>query len=79
LDLVRDSCTTVIYGVFHERVEYPPAPDKLPPGERLLAHLQQLRKPGKTLETAGLGTSLLGEAAAVRKPDEGSKEGKQIA
>ncbi|NLX82451.1 MAG: HDIG domain-containing protein [Clostridiales bacterium] len=47
LALVRDSCASVIYGVFHERIEYPKEIDKLPPGERLIAHLQQLRGPGK--------------------------------
>ena len=69
LDLVRDSCTTVIYGVFHERIEYPPAPDRLPPGERLLAHLQQLRKPGKTLEGAGLSKPLIGADAQANGRD----------
>lgn len=43
LTQVRDSCASVIYGVFHERIEYPKEIDKLPPGERLMAHLQQLR------------------------------------
>lgn len=40
---VRDACATVIYGVFHERIEYPKTPDKLPPADRLLAHLQHFR------------------------------------
>lgn len=43
LDLIRDSCASVIYGVFHERIEYPNAVDKLPPAERLVALLQQMR------------------------------------
>lgn len=47
LTLIRDSCAAVIYGVFHERIEYPAATDKLPPGERLIAHIQQLRNAGK--------------------------------
>lgn len=51
---VQDACATVIYGVFHERIEYPPAPDKLPPGERLLAHIQQLRSPGKPAGKTGI-------------------------
>ncbi len=47
LQTIRDTCASVIYGVFHERIEYPPPPDRLPPGERLLAHLQQMRKPAR--------------------------------
>lgn len=47
LQTIRDTCASVIYGVFHERIEYPPPPDRLPPGERLLAHLQQIRKPSR--------------------------------
>ena len=47
LKIIRDSCAAVIYGVFHERIEYPKAIDKLPPGERLIAHLQQLRGSSK--------------------------------
>jgi len=43
LTQIRDACATVIYGVFHERIEYPKSQDKLLPGERLIAHLQQLR------------------------------------
>lgn len=44
LQAIRDTCAMVLHGVFHERIEYPAAPDKLPPKDRLLAQLQQLRK-----------------------------------
>ncbi len=47
LDMIRDSCASVIYGVFHERIEYPNAVDKLPPAERLVALLQQMRSNNK--------------------------------
>ncbi len=44
LQTISDTCAMVLHGVFHERIEYPAAPDKLPPKDRLLAQLQQLRK-----------------------------------
>ena len=44
LQTIRDTCAMVLHGVFHERIEYPAAPDKLPPKDRLIAQLQQLRK-----------------------------------
>lgn len=45
LQIISDTCATVLNGVFHERIEYPAAPDKLlAPREKLLAQLQQLRK-----------------------------------
>ncbi len=44
LRTIRDTCALVLHGVFHERIEYPAAPDRLPPKDRLLAQLQQLRK-----------------------------------
>jgi len=47
LSLVRDSCASVIYGVFHERIEYPSDPNKLPPAERVLAYLQSIRRPAR--------------------------------
>ncbi len=44
LNTIRDTCAMVLHGVFHERIEYPAVPDKLPPKDRLIAQLQQLRK-----------------------------------
>jgi putative nucleotidyltransferase with HDIG domain len=44
LQSISDTCATVLHGVFHERIEYPAIPDKLPPKDRLMAQLQQLRK-----------------------------------
>lgn len=64
LRLVRDSCASVIHGVFHERIEYPPVPDKLPPGERLLAHIQQLR-PGSRGSTAIPGKSMAAPNSSI--------------
>ncbi len=52
LNQIRDSCASVIYGVFHERIEYPKSADKLLPGERLIAHLQQLRSSKPKAEVA---------------------------
>ncbi len=87
LSMIRDSCATVIYGVFHERIEYPAAPDKLPPAERLLAHIQHLRRPGKlspgqTEQAAGILTKTVtgsadGTAAPVKAvvpPDQGTEK-----
>ena len=52
LNIIRDSCASVIYGVFHERIEYPKDTDKLLPGERLIAHIQQLRTTSKSKQAA---------------------------
>lgn len=62
LTTIRDSCAAVIYGVFHERIEYPAAQDKLPPGERLLAHLAQMRSASRQKPPALF-------MPAARKPD----------
>ncbi|HSK69017.1 MAG TPA: HDIG domain-containing protein, partial [Candidatus Limnocylindria bacterium] len=53
LQVIRDTCAKVIFGVFHERIEYPKAPVKAAPSERLAAALQGLRKPSRPLEKAG--------------------------
>ncbi len=45
LQIIRDTCAKVIYGVFHERIEYPKASAKAAPVERLAAAWQGLRKP----------------------------------
>lgn len=47
LELVRNSCASVIYGVFHERIEYPDPADKLP-SDRIATLLQQMRSSAKT-------------------------------
>ena len=44
LQIISSTCATVLNGVFHERIEYPAAPNKLAPRETLMAQLQQLRK-----------------------------------
>lgn len=44
LEIIKNTCAKVIYGVFHERVEYPPIPDRLSPGEKIKAHVHQLLK-----------------------------------
>ena len=54
LTQIRDACASVIYGVFHERIEYPKSADKLLPGERLIAHLQQMRGQNKPKPPAAL-------------------------
>ncbi|MDD4080232.1 MAG: HDIG domain-containing protein [Eubacteriales bacterium] len=44
LQIISNTCATVLNGVFHERIEYPAAPDKLAPRDKLMAQLQQFRK-----------------------------------
>lgn len=76
LNIIRDSCASVIYGVFHERIEYPKETEKLLPGERLIAHIQQLRSTTKGKQTTKTSPAVLTPSPATNgsKPEEAAKD-----
>jgi len=74
LSLVRDSCARVIYGVFHERIEYPSDPSKLPPAERLLAHLQGFRKTARPSAPPSLQAPLIKPLTAAEDVQKGAPD-----
>ncbi len=81
LNLIRDTCAAAIYGVFHERIEYPGTSAKLPASDRLISHLQSIRsatraRPTRSLARTGGSQALSADNdqqdAPIDKPNEHS-------